>query len=844
MVKTLFLVLLVLVGVLAGVLGADSKSSKHNDKHDDKRYEVEAYKHMGHAKQPDTPVAAAKKPMLCAVFIDISNTNSTNVLKNNMIVMKNHCEFAVVSYKCVIKAHFTVDNLAHEAGANLAMYRCVRPDGDLSKTHVSKPMLYDRLLPYLPHYERVWFLDEDIGLDRQFDANNLLRTMDCAFYPRPPPMVFQPTIYESTQDYNFANWKTFAGSNTIAAATDFVEIQVPIFNAAYLDWFIRYVVRPSGEIMRKEKTQFLCAGLDSMFCRSAKSFAKKALHGIDDSYVPCAVVAAPNTAVHHYNMKTIPKDKGDFFNSTKIQAHLLQKYFQSFMWWWFKKNAAGVYESPHWFEFEKINGSLPAECPLKDYGTIKPSASIRSEFSGAPDIIEIKCVYGDGPRRKRGKRRPNKSQNALLARNRPRHSNARNERMRAAMLRNRKDHKGNVSNFDAYVQSFDRAYTVQMTKVYALHFPQFHSDTLNNRIWGQDFSDWENLISSPTENREGHQVIYPTEMGYYDLADASVRKKQAELAKAYEVDGFIYHHYFFYEEGLGATLAKPLENMLIDGEPDLPFAFHWANQRWTATWQGKGIKEHELLQEQNYPDSSSPLVVEHYNWLKRFFHHKNYILVNGVPLFMVFQTFDTRCHPILDKLRELAMADGFPAPGIHIPQFRVNIEHPINKDVIPLKMRNTRVTMHNFASDAYYPSNHNFKGNMVPQWCRDGGRGNETRPVYLSTLTAFDNTPRRDFSTATVWDRRWSHLGVIKSFERDLVETMYYDMCCQTPAARNAGGKFMMVNAWNEWAEGMTMEPSNLWGRQFLDSVRNAKKIVRKIRCSLPLYEMYHSDIV
>jgi hypothetical protein len=139
MVKTLFLVLLVLVGVLAGVLGADSKSSKHNDKHDDKRYEVEAYKHMGHAKQPDTPVAAAKKPMLCAVFIDISNTNSTNVLKNNMIVMKNHCEFAVVSYKCVIKAHFTVDNLAHEAGANLAMYRCVRPDGDLSKTHVSKP---------------------------------------------------------------------------------------------------------------------------------------------------------------------------------------------------------------------------------------------------------------------------------------------------------------------------------------------------------------------------------------------------------------------------------------------------------------------------------------------------------------------------------------------------------------------------------------------------------------------------------------------------------------------------------------------------------------------------------
>lgn len=145
------------------------------------------------------------------------------------------------------------------------------------------------------------------------------------------------------------------------------------------------------------------------------------------------------------------------------------------------------------------------------------------------------------------------------------------------------------------------------------------------------------------------------------------------------------------------VLAAPLEAMLVDGEPDCHLRFTGPINKGQP---GKGLKEGELLQAQNCPDPSDPLV-EHYNFLKRFVHHKNYILVDGVPLFMVFQTFDVRCHPILKKLCELAIADGFPEPGLHIPQFRVNIEHPINKDIIPLKMRNTRVAIPGFDSDAY-----------------------------------------------------------------------------------------------------------------------------------------------
>ena len=75
-------------------------------------------------------------------------------------------------------------------------------------------------------------------------------------------------------------------------------------------------------------------------------------------------------------------------------------------------------------------------------------------------------------------------------------------------------------------------------------------------------------------------------LGYYDLMDYKTRKKQAELAKEHHINGFIYHHYFFYKNELNNVLAKPLLQMLIDGEPNIPFAFNWAANSWTVTWHG------------------------------------------------------------------------------------------------------------------------------------------------------------------------------------------------------------------------------------------------------------------
>ena len=82
-----------------------------------------------------------------------------------------------------------------------------------------------------------------------------------------------------------------------------------------------------------------------------------------------------------------------------------------------------------------------------------------------------------------------------------------------------------------------------MPRVLAMYFPQFHQDPLNDRLWGIGFTDWDNLREAPTKNRRGHPLAHPTEFGYYDLKDATIRQRQGTLARQSGVDGFVYHHY-------------------------------------------------------------------------------------------------------------------------------------------------------------------------------------------------------------------------------------------------------------------------------------------------------------
>ena len=117
---------------------------------------------------------------------------------------------------------------------------------------------------------------------------------------------------------------------------------------------------------------------------------------------------------------------------------------------------------------------------------------------------------------------------------------------------------------------------------------------------------------------------------------------------------------------------------------------------------------------------------------------------------------------------------------------------------------------------------------QIPTWC---GTSQQRRSNEIpGVVTSFDNTPRRNFAEAHVWahtpeENLWR-------FRKNLYTAIYYETCCfpRQPAGEDS---FVLINAMNEWAEGMSMEPSDVYRMGFLEAVLDVKERVRVDGCAL-----------
>jgi glycosyltransferase involved in cell wall biosynthesis len=367
-------------------------------------------------------------------------------------------------------------------------------------------------------------------------------------------------------------------------------------------------------------------------------------------------------------------------------------------------------------------------------------------------------------------------------------------------------------------KQFDTPPTSAHVKLITFYLPQFHQIPENDEWWGEGFTEWTN-VKPATPSYEGHyQPHVPLALGYYDLADSNIMKKQVELAEVFGIGGFCFYFYWFSGTRL---LEKPILNLLADKEINFPFCLCWANENWSRTWDGK---DNELLIAQHHTPEDD---IEFISYLAQYLLDERYIRVDGKPLIMVYRpsllpdpietTHRWRNWCNSNGIGEiyLVTTHSFEAVDPAVYGFDAAVEFPPNNTAPAVITEHTPG-----ATD-------DFEG-IVYDWGSIASRSKHySKPEYTlfrGVNPSWDNTARRKNRGAIFAGsnppqyQRWLGNAINDTLDR-----------FSDPSKR-----LVFINAWNEWAEGAHLEPDQAYGYAYLNATRKALESSDVDRQKLP----------
>lgn len=358
-------------------------------------------------------------------------------------------------------------------------------------------------------------------------------------------------------------------------------------------------------------------------------------------------------------------------------------------------------------------------------------------------------------------------------------------------------------------------------RVIAIYLPQYHPIPQNDEFWGKGFTEWVNVAQARPLFKGHYQPQIPANLGFYDLRYSDVREAQAKLAKEAGIEGFMYWQYYF---GNGRMLLeRPFEEVLQSGKPDYPFCLGWANHSWqTLTWKSD-VSRNEgktMIMEQLYGGENQ--YTEHFNYNLSAFKDHRYIMVDGKPLFVIWNPMD---HPdeialLIKTWNRLAKENGI--PGIHFvaqevykTPNKVLLEMGFNaiyqNKILEAQAKTTssfiwhlRHALIKYLRITSLLDKYDFdkiSEYLVTKEAEDGN-------IYPTLLAGYDRTPRAGRKaiilynfTPKVWRK---HIQRVLSFIK----------------GKTGNNNIVMLKSWNEWGEGNYMEPDRKYGTKRLDVLK------------------------
>ncbi len=373
-------------------------------------------------------------------------------------------------------------------------------------------------------------------------------------------------------------------------------------------------------------------------------------------------------------------------------------------------------------------------------------------------------------------------------------------------------------------------------EVMAIYFPSWHPDKHYEKWYGEGFSEWE-LVKSTKPLFKGHEQPREPLWGYFDESDPAWMEKQIDLAADYGVTGFLFDWYWYSGE-------KFLENALEKGflqssnRERLKFAIMWANHNWgmwpavDATNPGMNGNENQgaaLFLEIKHSPEDLIAVAEY--CCKHYFSCENYWKIAGKPVFsfydlsIMIEQFGSieKMAEGIKLMRQTVRRHGF--DGLYLlgnigccndneyccGWGRVEWARQLGFDSV-------------FAYNIVRTKSYSHISEEMPivdycevieshQYC--WGKIEEGGLMHLpSVTTGLDVSPRWNRNIRPPMDFR--SLGYEPIVVNNTPER-FGELCrIALDRAVAQGREAIIINAWNEWTEGMYLLPEKKYGDDYL----------------------------
>jgi hypothetical protein len=346
-------------------------------------------------------------------------------------------------------------------------------------------------------------------------------------------------------------------------------------------------------------------------------------------------------------------------------------------------------------------------------------------------------------------------------------------------------------------------------KLIAYYLPQFYQIPQNDEWFGRGFTEWSNCAKAMPQFIGQWQPHLPIDVGFYNLETTHIMHRQVELAKMYGIYGFCFYYYWF--SGGEKIMEKPINNWLNDKTLDFPFMLFWANEDWTNTWG-----EQADIGTKTYSAKMKPSDVEKFvKDILPFVKDKRYITVDGRPHIIIYQSKkDPYLAEFIKKIGKQLEKEGVKKPYISLV-----FPDDFDKDFDPRSYEADAAVefgSHLKAMPNKIPALTTSKKLMNPlakitEYDMYSFINNEkylyetSYPVFKGVMTHFDSTARKIYRGAEIF-----------SISPELYQKWLTRLIHKSQTDQ------IFITAWNEWAEGMHLEPDQRYGYAYLQATKNA----------------------